>query len=614
MTLPVRIAGVTITLFVFALAWVGPASGFDLVLDHASFRHGSETAPPSAAFSGWQPIELPDRWDDSRPDAAGSGWYRLGFELDTIPNRPLAVYLDHVSMNAAVWLNGNFIGQEGRMIPPVAQNWNRPLYFPIPAALLRAGANELEIQLYRLPHCQGVLAPVRIGDAETLRAMHASEGFWRNDVARVSTVLCAVFAAVMFAFWIASRDPAYGTFAVVCIAVAISNLNFHVRDIPFSSAHWEALVCHAGLLAAGAFWLFARRLSGRDARSGEWALVAFAAAGLPLHFVEHAYFHPLFNLLSVVAVGLSLHAAYLVADHARHEDWITALLYSIVAAATLAILSRELALQIGWLPLPAHHLHPWVGPLLVLGFGAGLTRRFLRAFQHAEAQREQLARAVDEQGAELEDRVSELSVLERERLFALERERIMREMHDGMGGHLVRTLSMLEGGGASRPELADALREALADMRLVIDSLDPSADDLPTRLGMLRSRLERLLAGQSVELVWRIDALPSIPDFGAEASLHVLRIVQEAVTNVIRHASATQLTLSTRVQDRKDGAKGVAVELCDDGIGLDAQDPVGRGMANMRRRAELLGASIEFHSRAPTPGTCVLLWIPTGEA
>ena len=138
----------------------------------------------------------------------------------------------------------------------------------------------------------------------------------------------------------------------------------------------------------------------------------------------------------------------------------------------------------------------------------------------------------------------------------------MREMHDGVGGHLVRTLSMLEGRGASREELAEELREALADMRLVIDSLDPSADDLATRLGMLRTRFERILARERVELVWRAEALPPLPHLGAEDSLHVLRIVQEAVTNVLRHAKATRLTLAARLaagRGRRAGRHGRGV-------------------------------------------------------
>ena len=143
-----------------------------------------------------------------------------------------------------------------------------------------------------------------------------------------------------------------------------------------------------------------------------------------------------------------------------------------------------------------------------------------------------------------------VTVLRRERLLSLERERIMREMRDGVGGHLVRTLSMLDGRGASREELAEQLREALADMRLVIDSLTRARRSRHAA-GHVRTRLERILARQNVELVWRTEALLPLPHLGAENSLHVLRIVQEAVTNVLRHAKATRLTLSARLATRQ---------------------------------------------------------------
>ena len=57
---------------------------------------------------------------------------------------------------------------------------------------------------------------MRIGDAAELGALHARQTFWRVDVARASTVASVLFAAIMLAFWLGTRDPAYGAFAVVC--------------------------------------------------------------------------------------------------------------------------------------------------------------------------------------------------------------------------------------------------------------------------------------------------------------------------------------------------------------------------------------------------------------
>jgi signal transduction histidine kinase len=588
------------------------AIALDLELDRAELRIGDATLPPPADATGWQSVSLPDRWTERRPEVAGVGWYRIAFELESVPEQPLAVYLEHVSMNASVWANGSWIGQEGRMEPPVSQSWNRPLYFALPRGLLHPGTNLLEVRLHRLADCYGGLGPIRVGDAEALSILYARNHFWRVEVARASTVVSLLFALIMLAFWAGSRDAAYAAFASVCALLAVNDMNFHVRDIPLSSGHWEALVCNAALLSAAAFWVFAQRFAGHGRTVRERWLLVYAAIGLTLFVVSHGLFHPLFNALSVVAVGLSLHAALVIERHARREDPPIAAVYAGLAVLILGILGHDLGVQLGWIAQPALLLYPWIGSLLVLGFGAGLTRRFVRAFREAEGQRDLLARRIEEKRVELEERSFELRALEHDRLIGLERERIMREMHDGVGGHLVRTLSMLEGREADRGELADALREALDDMRIVIDSLDPSADDLAIRLGMLRTRLERSLARSGVMLAWRLDPLVPEPILGAEASLHVLRIVQEAVTNAVRHASATTLTVAMRSHAGPGGVPGIVIEVSDDGIGWKPARPTGRGTANMRRRAELIGATLEIGARDAAPGTRVALFIPFG--
>jgi signal transduction histidine kinase len=601
-----RAVAVAATLTV--VAW--PARAIDLLLERGAFLHDAASQPPPASAPGWEPVALPDSWNETRPAASGLGWYRLPFRLDVVPREPVAVLLDHVSMNAAVFVNGVWIGQEGRLAPPVSQNWNRPLLFAAPSALLRAGDNVLEIHLYRLPDCYGGLGPVRFGDFAQLAPVHARSLRWRVAVALATTVLGSVFAAVMVAFWIGSRDAAYLWFAVVCVLLSINTLNFHVRDIPVASQVWEAFVCAAAALAAPAFVLFAHRLGRRRHPTIERLLIPYAAAALALFAVDHRYFHPLFNTLGGAALGLCLWAAFVIAHATTREDRTTAIGYALVAFVAIAMLAHDFARQVGWLAPPGRHLTPWLTPLLVVGFGGGLTRRFIQAFREAENRRDLLALRVAEKHAELETQFGEVRALERERLLARERERIMREMHDGVGGQLVRTLSMIEGRGAPREEVASALRDALDDMRLVIDSLDPSGEDLTTRLGMLRARLERTLLRGGVELTWRVDPLPSHPALGTEASLHVVRFVQEAVTNALRHAAARTITIAAREQRAEDRALSILVEVIDDGVGLGSDAAPGRGLANMQRRADLLGAHLERVAGPGGRGTRVSLRVP----
>lgn len=556
------------------------------VLDRATFRLGGPAAPPPDLATG-EPVALPDRWPERRPDVSGVGWYRVSFALDAVPERPLAVLLPHVSMNASVWLNGSWIGAGGRMEPPVARAWNRPLWLPLPQGLLRAGENALEIAVVRLPDCYGGLAAVRVGDAAALEAAWRRTLLWQVELPEAVSAAGLVLALVLLAFWIGARDPVYAAFGATTALLVLHNLNYHVRDVPLSAHAWEALSCSAIVLAAPAFAAFAHRMAGAPRPRLEGAFWALGLLSLALFAVPHWLLHPLFNGLAVVALAIAAWSTHVLIAHARRADRASLAVYAVAGAAGLAILAHDLAVQLGALREPVSHWLPLALPVIVAGYAVTLVRRFVAAFRRAEDQRDALAR---------------------ERVLALERERIMREMHDGVGGHLVRTLSMLEGRGAPPAELARALRTALDDMRLVIDSLDPALGDLGSVLGMVRERLEPGLEREGVRFEWHLGDLPALPWLGPEQALHVLRILQEAITNALRHAGATRIRVECGAA--LDGAEGAFVAIEDDGRGLPAAPRPGRGLPNLARRAAELGGALHLAPGRDGRGVRVELWLP----
>ena len=196
---------------------------------------------------------------------------------------------------------------------------------------------------------------------------------------------------------------------------------------------------------------------------------------------------------------------------------------------------------------------------------------------------------------------------EKQKLLLLERERLTREMHDGLGGQLVSVLSMVERGLAAPSEVAEALRRAIDDIRIVIDSLDPGATDLPTALGKLRARLEPLLRRNGIALSWSIDEIPGLAAFAPEAALHVLRIIQEAVTNTLRHADAD--SVEVRITAGGDRQRQLHISIRDDGRGLPTSMTAGgRGIKNMHSRAEELGAALRIEGTSS--GTQIDLTVP----
>jgi len=280
----------------------------------------------------------------------------------------------------------------------------------------------------------------------------------------------------------------------------------------------------------------------------------------------------------------------------------------IPAGAAVAFGLHDLGVLIGLLPVSAPGLFPLVPVLFVLPIAWLMVGRFVEALNEAEALNRDLESRVTAKGLELERNHARLRDLERRSLLAAERERLMRDVHDGIGSQLVAALALAEGGGPPQ-RISETLRDALDDLRLVIDSLDPVEEDLTAVLGMLRSRLESRLQRQGVRFEWEVAELPPLPGLAPSGALHALRIVQEAVTNALRHARAHTIRVRTGEEKSEAGLPGVFVEVADDGVGMGPRGAAGgRGLGNMAHRAAELDGRLTIVSGAE--GTSVRLWIP----
>ncbi|MGN9909026.1 sensor histidine kinase [Phytohabitans sp. LJ34] len=188
---------------------------------------------------------------------------------------------------------------------------------------------------------------------------------------------------------------------------------------------------------------------------------------------------------------------------------------------------------------------------------------------------------------------------ERRRIVADERARLARELHDVVA-HTVSLIVVQAGAAAdvfdARPEKARAAldtiqehgRAALAELRAMLDTMrpgdpDPSGprpglDDVDALAASLGS------AGLAVDIT-RAGVPREVP---ANVSLSAYRIVQESLTNTLRHARATRAGVDLRWTD---GA--LLVEVTDDGSAVPATGGGGAGLIGMRERARLLGGTLE---------------------
>ena len=196
-----------------------------------------------------------------------------------------------------------------------------------------------------------------------------------------------------------------------------------------------------------------------------------------------------------------------------------------------------------------------------------------------------------------------------------ERRRVSRELHDSVGQLLAGLALAVKAVGAPG-ELPPSAAERLAEVQRVADALGKEAHALAVRLRPtslddlgLEAALGQLVSEWSARTGSRADfhatGLGRLPP---EVETTIYRVVQEALTNVAKHARATQVSVTV---SRHEGVAMAVVE--DDGAGFDLEStPKGRlGLLGMRERVELVGGGLDIESR-PGSGTTVGVRIPVG--
>jgi signal transduction histidine kinase len=186
-------------------------------------------------------------------------------------------------------------------------------------------------------------------------------------------------------------------------------------------------------------------------------------------------------------------------------------------------------------------------------------------------------------------------LLVQQREFAInERHRMLSELQDGLGTQLLAAQRALEGGHIDSVAAASLLRECVVDLRLMTANDGPSTRSLGTLLAMLRNRVQRRIEEAGIQLHWRVEDQPDAGTLAGGQALDLLRVLQEAISNVLQHAGAKDIAISTTKSARE---LEIAVE--DNGRGFNPVEAMrkGGGIAGMQRRAARLGATLEMEAR-----------------
>lgn len=490
--------------------------------------------------------------------------------------------------------------------------WNIPLWVSLDET---EQAPSPKVIFVRIAHPRGSSA-----DLSTLWVGSEAELNWRYHLrylfqARMPYLASiALLAGGVLSLWVWLMNRGELAHLLFFLAAATSNLRtlkYMVGENPLISSYpwfiWLTINALPWLITVLHFFL--NHLHQRPTRALD-RLVIFLAAGVGLMTMPvftrlpSDYLESPLAFVALMAAGAAVGGMGLY--RSRQVRSLDCKLIGLWCLAGLLFWGNDWLRQRNVLSMEGLYLGPYTNLVAFFVFLDMMRRRFSGAINEVQQLNANLSLRLQAREQELQlIHTRQREAAHRQTLME-ERQRMMQDMHDGMGSSLRTALLAVERGQLDGALVAEVLKDCIDDLKLAIDAMEPVQADLLLLLATLRFRLGPRLEGAGIALHWGVENVPDLDWLDPRNALHILRILQEAITNIIKHTHATEIRVLTSVQ-----GKDVVVSLTDNGQGFDVARGLaspGKGLNNQLRRAEAIGAQLHWESAAS--GVCVSLRLP----
>ena len=500
-------------------------------------------------------------------------------------------------------------------LPTHVRNGRTPAVYTLPA-----GTQGFELELTAQPYMVTGLTTVLIGPAQPLATRQARDydGLSRgSDLVAGISIFIGLIA--IFLSWRRPLDQGLRWFAMGCAVWGLRNLLYINATLP-GNGHAIELFLSVGVVFCGvsmalsALYATAQARPAPVKRLNRALLVVVVASAFSLFIPALAMPTRLFSfLLTMVAMG---GVAWVLFRSPAHALGVSRRVQHVMAWAMLAQVvagGHDFGIVLGLRPPDSPAVAFWGFTGLVLALAVLSGTRIVAALGRAENTAAELEQRVAEKNAALQQSFAAVReadlITERRYARAQERERLNREMHDGLGAQLITALRGVERGALDKNQVVEALQQGLDELRLLMDASDLGRS-LHGALLAWRNRWEDRLQAVGITLEWHLDPALEDVELGGDTTLHIMRVLQEATTNVVKHANASLL----QIDASRDG-NSLSLTVIDNGTSLptatqttDKLADKGRGLRNMHRRAGHIGATLEIKSRErPLRGTQIRL-------
>ncbi|HWW70800.1 MAG TPA: ATP-binding protein [Duganella sp.] len=592
--------------------------------------HGYSAPPyevdPGRLQGPWESVTLPHalirqltplvNQDERLGRATVVTWYRMRVPVLPATSEPRYLYLPRWKTDGQIAVYG-----DRRLLYQSHQNlywngWNIPLWIALDATAGATAPRTILLRIERPTTSGGGISSLWVGTDSSLNWRYRLRYLVQVQLPYTSSAAFLAVGLFSLLVWLRLRgETIYLLFFAISVASFLRTLHYHVGEsrlpisdewfswITINAVYWMVLIIHFFLN-----YLHGRPLPWLNRAVGA-ATVCIGILTLPwFSFVIDAYTLAPLAYIVLVFVGL---AVWMVGSlqcwRAGSRDGLMLSVWGIIG---LMFGVYDWLLQNNYVNVENIYLGPFNNIGAFLLFMYIIYRRFLEANNHVKLVNAGLQRRLQEREDELQESYRRLRETARLQTLHDERQRLTQDMHDGMGSSLLTALLAVERGHIDTAMVADVLKNCIDDLKLTIDSMESSQPDLLLLLATLRFRLGPRLESAGINLQWEVGNVPPMEWIDPRNALHILRILQEAFANIVKHAAATEIRVATDVE-----SDIVLVIITDNGVGFsmgDAQFKEGKGLRNQVRRAASIGAEVMLDSGET--GTRLTLRLPISKA
>lgn len=582
-----------------------------MAIDVHAFRPVGSVVAAEAFNGSWTPVNLPHKlagWPSPAVPSGTAGtvpmtttWYRMSLAGLRPSNNTMHLYLLRwqAAGELAVYADGRLLH---RSIGTPAWNYFRHshLFIPLKQAADAAPPRELLIRVDSQLGTGGSISSLYAGDTDALYSKYSTREWFEYQLPFMGGAAFLAVGCFALAVWfVRRRELLY--FLVFAIAVLSATRRWHFHfglerlHIPDQWFVWIIFNALVWLIVANHSLLVL--LHGRRRKWLSRGLIGIAGAVTVLSLPWFSIMAGLVQLAPQSYLGHVAAAIILIAVNAW-DAWRTR-----SREAWLLVNTTLLTVLFGtydWLnglfqfSLEGFYLQPYGNMAMFVAVSSVMFRRYLGAIADVERVNASLEQRLQAREAELAASHQRLREIEQHQLLSQERQRLMQDMHDGLGSSLTSALRAVERGHFDEAGIAQVLKGCIDDLKLAIDSMEPVGADLLLLLATLRFRLEPRLESTGIVLRWEVKDVPPLDWLDPRNALHILRILQEAFTNIIKHTRATEIRVATGVEH-----DCVVVTIADNGQGFAVESALkgsGKGLSNQQRRAASIGAEIGWDS------------------